>query len=436
MSTSALPLKEHVKIKKIFEDHWERFWRENQHKFPPEQRKSIEEAVEKMLNCGSYKNGYALYQCCSCGKGGIKVGFTCKSRFCARCGKVYTDKWLEKLLSKIANVRHIHIVFTIPKEFRGFFFRNPRFLKDLADMAVETILDVLTGTGKGKKRRKRELLAGMIAVIHTFGRDMKYNPHIHVLLACTAINKATKRREKISYILYEGLHKVWQYKLLNFIKKKAKGDRNIIKKVAQCWQNRPDGLYVNARKPMKNARQAARYLGRYLARPVIAEYRLVEYDGKNVTFWYNDHKSEQREYCTLPVEEFIGRLVTHIPLKHFQMVRRYGFYGRRVSAVAKSLIRSLGKFVQQEFGAFREPKKGWRERLIETFKRDPLKCPHCGDEMSLWEIWHPRFGKIYEIWEDATDVTTEKKKKIEKAKKQEQAGQEDLQRHFEFMHAG
>lgn len=389
--------------------------------------KSIEEAVEKMLKCGSYENGYALYQCAHCGEGYVKVGFTCKSRFCARCGRIYVDKWVAGVTSKLANVKHWHVVFTIPKEFRGFFFKNRKLLKKLADLAAETVSAVI-----GEQRKKKGLLGkvilGIIAVIHTFGRDLKYNPHIHMLVACGGVNKRSKKWEDIEFLLYEGLHKVWQYKLLNFIKAQSKGDAAIARLVDQCWKSKSEGLYVNVQKPMKNAKHAARYIGRYLARPAIAEYRIEEYDGKTVTFWYQDHKSGQQERCKLPVEEFIGRLVMHIAPKHFQMVRRYGFYGRRVSELVKNVVQSLKKFVQQVFEEFQKGKRGWRERLIEAFNRDPLKCPNCGGEMELWEIWHPKYGKIYDIWEGASNVSPKKTETTTP-----RASPKDCQARFAFM---
>ncbi|HYF92183.1 MAG TPA: transposase zinc-binding domain-containing protein [Symbiobacteriaceae bacterium] len=43
------------------------------------------------------------------------MGFTCKSRFCPRCGKRYVDQWVEKQVETILNVSHRHTVFTIPE---------------------------------------------------------------------------------------------------------------------------------------------------------------------------------------------------------------------------------------------------------------------------------------------------------------------------------
>ena len=340
------------------------------------------------------------------------------------------DSWVEKTLKSIANVRHRHIMFSIPEEFRQLFYWNREFLQDLADMATATIIEVLTTQHK-RRGGKRKLFPGVIAVIHTFGRDMKWNPHVRVLVAEEAIDKKSRKFKSFAFMSYKGFRKVWQYKLLNFIKKKFKGNARVVRQVEECWNEKSDGLYVHLKEPMKSAGHAARYLGRYLGKPAIAQYRIVKYDGKNVTFWYDDHKSGQRKYMTLQAEQFIGRLVMHIPEKNFQMVRRYGFYARHVSEAIKAMVEATRRMVQQVFDFLKGEKKSWRMRLIESFQRDPLKCPYCGDEMELWEIWHPVYGQIYDFYRDApTYVPKEKTNKTTQVKKEEEKGSQLL---FPFM---
>ena len=123
-----------VKLKTIFKEHWDGFWKDYRAKFPKDMHKTIEEAVEKMMGCGDIANGYFHYKCVSCGHGDTKVGFSCKSRFCPRCGKTYTDEWVEKTAESVADVEHRHLVFTIPEEFRGLFYWNRKLLKQLADL--------------------------------------------------------------------------------------------------------------------------------------------------------------------------------------------------------------------------------------------------------------------------------------------------------------
>jgi hypothetical protein len=34
--------------------------------------------------------------------------------------------------------------------------------------------------------------------------------------------------------------------------------------------------------------------------------------------------------------------------------------------------------------------------MLSTLGHDPLRCPRCGGEMWLWQVWHPRYGMIYD----------------------------------------
>ena len=56
------------------------------------------------------------------------------------------------------------------------------------------------------------------------------------------------------------------------------------------YKSHENGFYVNAQRDLVDIKQAAKYIGRYLARPAIAEYRIIKYDGKYVTFWYENKK--------------------------------------------------------------------------------------------------------------------------------------------------
>jgi len=61
--------------------------------------------------------------------------------------------------------------------------------------------------------------------------------------------------------------------------------------IDDLFKRNDKGFYVNAEKKMTSARGAARYIGRHMARPALAEYKIIRYDGRMVTFWYIDHKT-------------------------------------------------------------------------------------------------------------------------------------------------
>ena len=90
-----------------------------------------------------------------------------------------------------------------------------------------------------------------------------------------------------------------------------------------------EGFYVNAQRDLTNISQVARYIGRYLVRPAIAEYRIIKYDRKKVTFWYENKNPKKKIEVTRDDLDFIGKLVNHIHLKGFRVARRYGLYSRK-----------------------------------------------------------------------------------------------------------
>ena len=60
---------------------------------------------------------------------------------------------------------------------------------------------------------------------------------------------------------------------------------------AKCYKEHKDGFYVYAKPNKCNPTVVAKYIGRYLGRPVIATSRIDAYDGENVTFITIDMKT-------------------------------------------------------------------------------------------------------------------------------------------------
>ncbi|MGY3718866.1 transposase zinc-binding domain-containing protein, partial [Sutcliffiella cohnii] len=117
-------------IKRILKDHFDGYWKMYANSYPEEYRDDIKDAVTKAIRCGTSDLGYAKYECVGCHQDTNPkfVYFTCKSRFCHKCGKKYTDDWSEKQQEMIFNVPHRHMVFTIPKELRTIFFSDRKKL--------------------------------------------------------------------------------------------------------------------------------------------------------------------------------------------------------------------------------------------------------------------------------------------------------------------
>lgn len=391
-------------IKQILKDHFSGFWEMNERLFPEEYREHIKETVEKTIKCGTKDIGYARYECLGCeGNPAPKfVCFTCKSRFCHGCGKKYTDDWAEKQQAMIFDVPHRHMVFTIPKELRKVFYHDRKKLNELSKQVAEVFQ-----YHNYQRSKKRGLRSGIITVIHTFGRDLKFNPHIHALVTEGALDNKNEWVSSGGYIPYDYLRKSWQKVVLDLIKKWFSCDQQMNRLVNELYRRYPNGFYVNAEKKITNAKGVARYIGRYLARPAIAEYRIENYDGEKVHYWYEDHRTGKRIDKQVGVFRFIYEILQHIPPKHFRMVGRYGLYSRRSYHKANQVL-SLYAFMRTKQISFllerKQRKKSYRQRMIEAFEEDPFQCPHCKREMDLIGIWHSDYGWIYHYMEETETV--------------------------------
>lgn len=363
-------------LKYIFENHFHDIWKKIKHKFPKNTHDSIWNNVTRSMNCGDISYGYTAFKCTNCSHMHI-VGFSCKSRFCTSCGKIYAQNWAFKLKEELLNVPHMHATFSLPTGFcRNFFFHNRSKLSDLANAAHQALKYTL---------RKLGIYSfGAIINIHTFARDLDWNPHIHCIFTLGGYDKKNKWKN-IKSLPYIVLKKSWQKCVLDIIADFSKINNNQIfkNKISLCYQKYKNGFYVNSEKRINNIFKIAKYIGRYLARPAIAEYRITNITNSNVTFWYQKPDSNKKIYLTLSISQFIGRLLAHIPLEDFKMIRRYGLYSRRHK-----------KKKPKKFNLFKD-KISWAQRIFKTFKVNPLICPKCHSNLTLLEIYHIKYGIIF-----------------------------------------
>ncbi|WP_186304262.1 transposase, partial [Staphylococcus epidermidis] len=99
-----------------------------------------------------------------------------------------------------------------------------------------------------QRSKKRGLRSGIITVIHTFGRDLKFNPHIHALVTEGALDNKNEWVSSGGYIPYDYLRKSWQKVVLDLIKKWFPGNQQMSELVNELYQRYPKGFYVNAEK--------------------------------------------------------------------------------------------------------------------------------------------------------------------------------------------
>jgi hypothetical protein len=334
-----------------------------------------------MLSCNDGSRGYFVYQCPHCND--IReVGYGCRSRLCSQCGKYYTDQWATNLSKAMFDVPHRHIVLGCPPAIWNVLLHQRNLWKVMMDSAITGLNDVLS-----RKLHKR-MKIGAIIVLHPFSRDLSFKPHLHLLITEGGFYK--NHWVPNFYFPHNAMRKTWQYNLLTNLKKSLPPSDANSRFIHSQFQQYPKGFYVYL--PQKgrivSKRDIAKYVGRYVRHPAIANSRIVEYDEFTVKYWYKDNE-EKRHDCSLPVMKFIELIIQHIPERQFKMIRYYGIYSRRL----KKKYRIF--FGLQSIRQLKLTKSSRERRVI---------CPNCGQLMEFLIFLKPGppivhlFGKKIEDW--------------------------------------
>ena len=376
-------------FKQIFADRWEPF----QQAHPRYQTAYYDSLVAKMLACGNpEKIGYIAYRCLQCGQGTHRVAMSCKSSLCLRCAKVHVDNWVSQVLHE--GVIYRHIILTVPAMFRTTFYHNAAVLLSPFMRCGVQCLDDFYSDVRGKA-----LQGGYIVVLHTHGRNGHYHPHLHVIATSGGYDGQGECWEHLQYLPYALLRRKWQWHLLTMLRRTLETDA-IHQLVDTCFRKYPDGLVTNVQKGAvpSQYQSLARYVAKYVVSPPIAVRRIERYDGARVTYHYRSHRTERVEHETVDVDTFIGRMVQHTVSKGFKRIRYYGVQATKTFAKVKGMIRAaLAKVEGVVQGAVKIiARLTYRQRYAQSTGRDPCICPHCGQEMGVWRIWHPTYGVIHD----------------------------------------
>lgn len=366
-------------------------------------RESIIDNINSLLTCGDLNYGYSYYECSECGSFEI-IPFTCKSRFCPSCGYKYREERTLEIKKKCIDTKHRHMVFTISDKLRKFFQIDRSLIDDLFEAVNLTFKDLEYEFKKNKKgikikRIKREF--GFISTLHTFGRDLKFNPHLHVIVAEAVLEKG--RIKDYNYFNYEKIRKCFMYNLIKLLNKSIKNSdklsnnlKNEYKTITSTIFNEYDNGFYCFLPPIQGSdknsnKKLIEYITRYSGHPAISESRIlnIDYNKDEVTYVYIPHEDkreiddkEKEIIVTESVYDFIAKLIVHIPENNTHNIRYYGFYSNK-SKSNRLVKKEKGSFYSS-FHLSKERKElYYRYKIIKSFDYDPLMCPKCGNIMKL-----------------------------------------------------
>ena len=394
-------------------------------------RKCVLDNVQKTLLCNTSYLGYDAFECENCGNWMI-FNHKCHSRFCSSCGIKYQKKLAIQAETMCVDTPHRHIVFTIPENYR-LLFRKDRSSLNLLFIAARNTICKITNEkiyrrekrrrGKtGKIRNDRDnrylyrnfsdaMVFGMIASIHTFGRDLKWNPHIHALVPELIYDPVKDSVKTFHHFDFKNLRLTWQYEINRLMQEHFGNEFTRYRN--NSYKQQDNGFYVyakymqedpenhNNQSYSKDVAGCVNYMMRYAGRPAMAESRIVSYNKKTdeVSWFYDDHKTEERIDVRETGLDLLKKMIIHIPDEGFRTVRYYGFYNNK----KRSQLERIYELMNQSRKATRLKKQREKERneklrrirfrtsICDDFNRDMLRCK-CGATLVYADTYNPLEG--------------------------------------------
>ena len=231
---------------------------------------------------------------------------------------------------------------------------------------------------------------GMTAILHTWGQNLRYHPHIHLIVPAGVLlpnGKWKHARSRGKYLFpVESLSDVFRAQLVAYLRE--------LHKKGLLSLPVPNGLFdkpwvVFAKRPFGGPAKVIKYLGRYTHRTAISNNRILRVDDKTVTFSWKDYSQNYKQQITsLSGEKFLQLFCQHISPHGYTRIRHYGFLssaskGKSLPVIRASLnVRPPNSKVKD---------KSWQEIVFEKMGIKPGICKCCGGEMVVIQTIPNRF---------------------------------------------
>jgi hypothetical protein len=362
-----------VTLQAIFQDSFDRFSRT--HRLSHHHRK----AAQAIMQCRSMALGGHVKKCPNGHVEGVWYN-SCGHRSCPQCSQLPKERWLEKQKARLLACDHFHVIFTIAHELHQLWWLNTRLLIEvLFQSARDTLFELLAD------ERHLGALPGVMMSLHTWGRTLSLHPHVHCLVTgggwtSTGEWKAVKN----GYLLPVAVARIiFRGKFLDGVGKALERGqlclapemteqklKNLLNKLGRKKWN------VCIRERYSHGSGVITYLARYVRGGAISNGRLSSADEREVSFRYQDQRDGKVKPMTLSSEEFVQRVLWHVPERGMQVIRHYGLYGRCGRGLRQRSRAQLGQVAEEkpvtlDLAGYWE-KSGHREKLC---------CPVCGERM-------------------------------------------------------
>ena len=230
----------------------------------PDTRPAIRKNFRAVINCGTPALGWEVYASDTEEK---RCYHRCKSRFCPSCGYRATLLWLEQQEASLPDIPYAGIVFTMPRELWSVFGRNRHLLHDLPVVGASVIKQWI------RSRYGANVL--VVVVPHTFGGDLKFNSHLHILISAGGFQESSGRWIPFLRLEKDAIMRGWRHAVIDHLHRALKAGvlrsnltaKDLSKILSVAYQHPRHPKWIIFLDRIASKSHFLRYAARYVRRP-------------------------------------------------------------------------------------------------------------------------------------------------------------------------
>ncbi len=311
---------------------------------------------------------------------------SCCNRHCTKCQSLARAEWIEDRQAELLETPYYHVVFTVPEEIAAIAYQNKEVVYGILFRAAAQTLRTIAAD---PKHLGAEI--GFFAVLHTWGQNLLFHPHLHIVVTGGGIAPEGDRWISCRpgfFLPVRVLSRLFRRLFLKLLQKAFDSGKLLFFSSLEALQDRKAFLrhlaparkaewVVYAKAPFAGPQQVLDYVGRYTHRVAISNDRLLDMENGEVRFRWKDYRDDNRQKTmTLKADEFIRRFLIHVLPNGFQRIRYYGFLGNRYRKQKLALCRRLLGMPDNEVPVA-EPSSDYRDRCEELTGSSLWECPVC-----------------------------------------------------------
>ncbi len=315
-------------------------------------------AAEAIMHCRTIKQGYNYLSCPKGHEDKIQT-HSCKHRSCPICADKARHNWVEAQKARLLNCAHYHVIFTIPHEYLNLWQYNRKwFTKIFFKASRDTLIELL------EDKKYLGATPGILMTLHTWGRQLNYHPHLHCLVTAGGVTQTGNWKDLESDFLLpiRVVKTLFRGKLQSFIKTAivngaihipANESLNTVLRYHQTLYKKQWSVRIQEK--YDHGKGVVLYLARYMKGGPINPKQIISC-GDKIKFVYTDHRDHKTKVLALTINEFMRRLLWHVPETGIHVVRHFGLYASKSMRKRDICRKVIGGLMESDRKAGKPPK--------------------------------------------------------------------------------